>query len=113
MEATRSGILATALGNFHQAAAELGLADHFCQKLLNPSEEIEACVTPILPSGRVLEIQPFVTHHSNILGAAKGGIRMTADVTQDDVTALAMEMTWKTSLMGLPFGGGKAGIRCD
>ncbi|NIA14437.1 MAG: glutamate dehydrogenase [Nitrospiraceae bacterium] len=107
------GILTTALRSFERAAAGLGLPDHLYLKLLNPSEKIETSVTPILPDGRVLEIQTFITQHSSILGPAKGGIRMTADVTHDDITGLAMEMSWKTSLIGIPFGGGKAGIRCD
>ena len=51
--------------------------------------------------------------HNDILGPAKGGIRMTPTVSLDEVTGLAMEMTWKTSLIGVPFGGGKAGICCD
>ncbi len=108
-----SQILATAVKNFEHAAAQLNLPDYLFWRLVNPSEKMEICITPVVPGGRVLKIQTFITYHNNILGPAKGGIRMAAEVTQDDVTGLAMEMTWKTSLMGIPFGGGKAGIRYD
>ena len=42
-----------------------------------------------------------------------GGIRMTPGVTLNDIIGLTMEMTWKTLLIGVPFGGGKSGIRFD
>lgn len=47
---------------------------------------------------------------NTILGPGKGGIRMTSDVTEEEVTRLARTMTWKNALAGIPFGGAKAGI---
>ena len=70
-------------------------------------------IAPVFPDGTVHHIQTFVVRHLDALGPAKGGIRMTPEVTLDDVTGLAMEMTWKTALIGVPFGGGKSGIRFD
>lgn len=50
---------------------------------------------------------------NDALGPSKGGIRMSPTVTLDDVSALAMEMTWKCALIGVPFGGGKSGVVAD
>ena len=49
--------------------------------------------------------------HNNILGPFKGGIRYHQDVSLDELKALASQMTWKSALMGIPFGGGKGGIK--
>ena len=62
---------------------------------------------PMLPGGGMLHAQFFLVRHNDVLGPAKGGIRMTAYGRLDEITGLAMEMTWKTSLIGVPFGGGK------
>ena len=66
-----------------------------------------------VPNGEMLHARVFLVRHNDVLGPAKGGIRMTPTVNLNEVTGLAMEMTWKTSLIGVPFGGGKAGIRYD
>ena len=51
--------------------------------------------------------------HNIARGPSKGGIRYHPDVTLDEVKSLAMWMTWKCALMGLPFGGAKGGVVCD
>jgi glutamate dehydrogenase (NAD(P)+) len=55
----------------------------------------------------------FVCLDNLSLGPAKGGIRMTPSVSVEEVSRLARAMTWKNSLAGLPFGGGKSGIIAD
>ena len=52
----------------------------------------------------------FLVVDNTLLGPGKGGIRMTPDVTEEEVRRLARAMTWKNALAGLPFGGAKAGI---
>ena len=51
--------------------------------------------------------------HNVARGPSKGGIRYHPAVTRDEIKALAIAMTWKCALMGLPFGGAKGGIVCD
>ncbi|MBN2455530.1 MAG: Glu/Leu/Phe/Val dehydrogenase [Sedimentisphaerales bacterium] len=113
MSRETDSILQTALHNFEQAAKRLKLENSVYQKVLGPKEKIEININPVLPDGKVTHIKVFIVRHNDALGPAKGGIRMTPDVTFDDVTGLAMEMTWKTSLIGVPFGGGKSGIQSD
>jgi glutamate dehydrogenase/leucine dehydrogenase len=112
---TRShdSILQTALWNVQQTVRRLNLDEVIAQRISEPAEQIRTVVHPRMPDGRILHIQTFVTRHSDVLGPAKGGIRMTAAVSLEEITGLAMEMTWKTALVGVPFGGGKAGICFD
>lgn len=57
-----------------------------------------------------IEMEGFLVIDNTVLGPGKGGIRMTADVTEEEVRRLARTMTWKNALAGIPFGGAKAGI---
>lgn len=113
MNTATNGILQTSLFNFNAAAQRLGLDSGICEKIRSPKEKIEIRVNPVLPDGELVFAKVFVVIHSDALGPAKGGIRMTSDVTLDDITGLSMEMTWKTSVIGVPFGGGKSGIQYD
>ncbi len=99
--------------NFHQAAARLDLNVNLLPKMAVPAEKIELRLTPALADVRIADITAYIVRHNDTLGPAKGGIRMTSTVTLDEVAGLAMEMTWKTALIGVPFGGGKAGICVD
>lgn len=83
---------------------------------------MEAAVQPILKDRfgpeLILEVRDarlgmegFLVVDNTVRGPGKGGIRMTPDVTVEEVCRLARTMTWKTALAGLPFGGAKAGIR--
>ena len=108
-----NGILQTTLWNVRQTAQRLGLAADIQRRIIDPKEQIQGHVHPMLPGGGMLHAQFFLVRHNDVLGPAKGGIRMTASVGLDEITGLAMEMTWKTSLIGVPFGGGKAGILYD
>jgi len=113
MDPQKDSILQTSLANFDLAAKKLDLDAAIRQKITAPKEKIEISINPELTSGKVMNIKAFLVRHNDALGPAKGGIRMTPDVSLDDVSGLAMEMTWKTSLIGVPFGGGKSGIRID
>ncbi len=113
MSQAANGILQTSLFNYNAAADRLGLDSGIREKVRVPKEKIEIRVNPIMPGGKMVFAKIFIVIHSDALGPAKGGIRMTPDVTIDDITGLSMEMTWKTSVIGVPFGGGKSGIQYD
>jgi len=74
---------------------------------------VEVSVPVQMDDGSVRAFQGYRVVHNMTRGPAKGGIRYHPAVTQDEVKALAMWMTWKCALMGLPFGGAKGGIICD
>ena len=79
----------------------------FCKK------GVEVSVPVQMDDGSVEAFQGYRVVHNMTRGPAKGGIRYHPAVTQDEVKALAMWMTWKCALMGLPFGGAKGGVICD
>src|SRR5690349_21320273 len=66
-----------------------------------------------MDDGTTRVFQGYRVTHNIARGPSKGGIRYHPDVTVDEVKALAMWMTWKCALMGIPFGGAKGGVVCD
>ncbi len=66
-----------------------------------------------MDDGQVHTFTGYRVQHSVLRGPAKGGIRFHPDVTLDEVKALAMWMTWKCAVVGIPFGGAKGGVICD
>src|SRR6478735_8748307 len=74
---------------------------------------VEVSVPVQMDDGTVQAFQGYRVVHNMTRGPAKGGIRYHPAVTQDEVKALAMWMTWKCALMSLPFGGAKGGVICD
>ncbi len=69
---------------------------------------------PVYMDREEIEVfQGYRVTHNIARGPSKGGIRYHPDVTLDEVKSLAMWMTWKCALMGIPFGGAKGGVVCD
>lgn len=66
-----------------------------------------------MDDGTVQVFEGYRVQHNLERGPTKGGIRFHPDVTLDEVKALAMLMTWKCAVMGLPYGGAKGGVICD
>ena len=66
-----------------------------------------------MDDGRVEVFTAWRVHHDTTRGPAKGGIRFHPDLTVHEVTALAADMTFKTAVAKIPFGGAKGGVRCD
>ena len=74
---------------------------------------VEVSVPVGMDDGTTRVYQGYRVTHNVARGPSKGGIRYHPDVTLDEVKALAMWMTWKCALMGIPFGGAKGGVVCD
>ncbi len=98
---------------FEEAADRLGLDEGFAKVLRMPSKEVIVHIPVELDDGRLEVFTGYRVQHSIARGPAKGGIRFAADVTLDEVRALAASMTWKCAVVNLPFGGGKGGVACD
>jgi len=67
----------------------------------------------VMDDGSLQIFEGYIVHHSTLRGPAKGGLRYSPDVTLDEIQALAFLMTFKTSLLELPLGGSKGGVRVD
>jgi glutamate dehydrogenase (NAD(P)+) len=102
-----------AVQQFEAAAEKLGLSEDLRETLRQPKREL--CVNfPIrLDNGRIKTFTGYRVQHNVNRGPAKGGIRFGPDVTLDEVRALAMWMTWKCAVVGIPYGGAKGGVICD
>ena len=99
-----------ARSQLRQTAAQLGMDD----SMLNVLIECKKCVAVSVPTrmddGSVRVFEGFRCTHNVARGPSKGGIRYHHQVTLEETKALAMWMTWKCALMGLPFGGAKGGV---
>ena len=98
-------------GYLHKAADLVGLPDHVRVILAEPKNEIIVHFPVRMDDGKMRLFKGYRIQHNNILGPFKGGIRYHQDVSLDELKALASQMTWKSALMGIPFGGGKGGIK--
>src|SRR5580700_3696110 len=96
-----------------RAAKVVNLEPYVRTILSQPKNEIIVNFPVKMDSGEVRLFKGYRVQHNNILGPFKGGMRYAPMVTLDEVKALATMMTWKGSLMGLPYGGGKGGIKFD
>lgn len=95
------------------AAATLGLDEGTHMFLRNPQHEVKVNIPVRMDDGTTKVFPGFRIQHSTARGPAKGGLRWHPDETVDTVRALATWMTWKTSVVDIPLGGGKGGIICD
>jgi len=102
-----------AVQQFEAAADKLNLTEDMREILRQPKRELVVNFPVRLDSGRVKAFTGYRVQHNVNRGPAKGGIRYGPDVTLDEVKALAMWMTWKCAVVGIPYGGAKGGVVCD
>nr|BBH93483.1 glutamate dehydrogenase [Thermogemmatispora argillosa] len=102
-----------AVAQFDEAAEMLGLSQAMRAILRKPKRELIVNFPVRMDNGDVQMFTGYRVQHNINRGPAKGGIRFSPDVSLDEVRALAMWMTWKCAVVGIPFGGAKGGVVCD
>ncbi len=96
-----------------QAGSELNIDPGILAVLENPRKVVTVSIPVKLDTGEVQVLAGHRVQHCDVLGPYKGGTRYHPSVTLQEVSALAMLMTWKCALLGIPYGGAKGGIALD
>src|SRR5215472_5045505 len=96
-----------------KVADTFDIDDRLVNILQETKKAVEVSIPTTMDDGGVRAFKGYRVTHNIARGPSKGGIRYHPDVTLDEVKSLAMWMTWKCALMGLPFGGAKGGVICD
>ena len=103
-----------AAGQFDRVARLMGLDDNVAERLRVPQKS--TVVSFPFRHDKYSEVETlfgYRVQHLTTMGPTKGGIRFAPDVDLGEVAALAMLMTWKCAIVGVPFGGAKGGVRVD
>ncbi len=95
------------------ACDRLGVEPAVYEILKQPMYTLEVNIPVTMDNGTVKTFVGYRSQHNNAVGPFKGGIRFHQGVTQDEVKALSMWMTFKCGVVGLPYGGGKGGVVVD
>jgi glutamate dehydrogenase (NAD(P)+) len=105
--------LESALLQLESAVSVLGLDEGLHQLLATPRRSLEVAVPLRHDDGSLEVLQGYRVQHNLSRGPAKGGIRFHPRTDLAEVRALAMWMTWKCALIGIPYGGAKGGVAVD
>jgi glutamate dehydrogenase (NAD(P)+) len=109
----RSELWRVAVDQFNRAADLLALEPDLRTRLLEPRRSLVVNFPVRLDDDTVRAFTGYRVQHTLTIGPTKGGIRYAPAVSLGECAALAMWMTFKCALLGLPFGGAKGGVRCD
>jgi glutamate dehydrogenase (NAD(P)+) len=105
--------LTNARAQLAAAAEALELPDSIHEVLRHPARSVQVAVPVRMDDGTYRVFAGYRVQHNWARGPCKGGLRYHPEVDLDEVTALAMWMTWKCAVANLPFGGAKGGICCE
>ena len=109
-----SSMYREAVGQFEQVAELMNVDDNVRERLSMPQRSLMVTFPYRMDDySEVRNAVGYRVQHVLTMGPTKGGIRFAMDVNMGEVAALAMLMTWKCALVGLPFGGAKGGVRID
>ncbi|MFC3478863.1 Glu/Leu/Phe/Val family dehydrogenase [Halobacterium litoreum] len=110
---TESGPLDNMLAQMEQAREYVDIDDGIFTRLQSPERTLTVSLPVRMDDGSVEVFEAYRCQFDSARGPFKGGIRYHPNVSQEEVSALAGWMTWKTALVDLPFGGAKGGIICN
>ena len=96
-----------------RVAKEFQIDENLVRVLEQCKKTVAVSIPVVMDDGQIHTFEGFRVTHNIARGPSKGGIRYHPDVTLDEVKSLAMWMTWKCALMGIPFGGAKGGVVCN
>ena len=99
-----------AVSQFDQAAETMRLDHNLRERLKQPQRSLVVSIPVRMDDDRVEVFTGYRVQHDSSRGPSKGGVRYHPDVNLGEVAALAMWMTWKCALAGLPYGGAKGGV---
>jgi len=108
-----NGAYETALEQLDIVAEHLQLEPGVHALLRHPKRELTVSFPVKMDDGSLKVFSGYRVQHNTSLGPSKGGIRYHPEVRLEEVRALAMWMTWKCSLVNLPYGGAKGGVTCE
>ncbi|MGH6991627.1 MAG: Glu/Leu/Phe/Val family dehydrogenase, partial [Stellaceae bacterium] len=98
---------------FRAVADHLGIPENERDRLLYPKRAIAVAIPVNMDDGRTRVFAGYRVQHHLTLGPTKGGTRFAPKLDLGEVGALAVWMSWKCALAGLPYGGAKGGVACD
>jgi glutamate dehydrogenase (NAD(P)+) len=102
-----------ARGQLRRVADLVDISESMLNVLMECKKALIVSIPTRMDDGSVRVFEGFRVTHNVARGPSKGGIRYHQDVTLEETKSLAMWMTWKCALVGLPFGGAKGGVVCD
>lgn len=110
---TANNIFLDALERLKQMSKDAEIDSEVLESLLHPKAVIQASLPVRMDDGSVRYFSGYRCRYNDVLGPTKGGIRYHPQVSQEEVQALALWMTIKCAVVGLPYGGAKGGIEVD
>jgi glutamate dehydrogenase/leucine dehydrogenase len=113
MSGEKPNPLDTALHQLKAAAERLNLDEGIHSILKHPKRSLIVSIPVKMDNGQVQVFMGCRVQHNDARGPFKGGVRYHPNVTLDEITALAMWMTWKCAIVDIPYGGAKGGVCCN
>ncbi len=96
-----------------EVAGLLQIPDDIVEVLAHPERLLRVKIPVRMDNGKIKVFFGWRSQHNSALGPYKGGVRYHINVSEGEVVALSMWMTWKNSLAGIPYGGGKGGVKVN